>query len=276
MSEWRLLKRFRSVNGEIAYDVLGSGPPIVLLHGTPSWSFLWRNVAKRLMQDWRVFIYDLPGYGYSEKLEKQDISIKAQARVLRDLLHYWNLLDESVSIAGHDIGGAIVLAAHLLEGCYFSKIALVDAVILSPWITPTTRHQQEHLECYKTMPTHIYEQVALAHLRTAFYREPDEQTLKSYFEPWKGEKGQAAWYRKVEQFDESLTHQMEPMLQSLQTPVRLLWGEHDAWLELDVAKRAQAIIPGSELRFIPSAGHFSPEDNPDVVYQELVSFFRTS
>ena len=179
-------------------------------------------------------------------------------------------------IAGHDIGGAIVLAASLLEGCHFAKIALIDAVILSPWITPTTQHQQKYLECYRTMPIHIYEQVALAHLRTAFYVDPDEHTLKTYFKQWQGMTGQAAWFRKVEQFDESVTDQMETMLSGLQIPVRLLWGEHDTWLTPDVAKRAQVAIPDSRLEFIPDAGHFSPEDNPTVVSKELTSFFNAT
>jgi pimeloyl-ACP methyl ester carboxylesterase len=88
--------------------------------------------------------------------------------------------------------------------------------------------------------------------------------------------GQAAWFRKVEQFDESVTDQMEPMLSGLQIPVRLLWGEHDTWLTPDVAKRAQVAIPDSRLEFIPDAGHFSPEDNPNVFCKELISFFNAT
>jgi pimeloyl-ACP methyl ester carboxylesterase len=276
MSEWNLPKRFKSQSGEVAYNVLGQGPPVVLVHGTPSWSYLWRHVAKRLMSDWSVHVYDLVGYGCSERFESQDVSIRNQARILRQLLGYWQLEDTAVCIAGHDIGGAIVLAASLLEGCHFAKIALVDAVILSPWITPTTQHQQKYLECYRTMPIHIYEQVALAHLRTAFYLAPDEHTLKTYFKQWQGMTGRAAWFRKVEQFDESVTDQMEPMLSELQIPVRLLWGEHDTWLTPEVAKRSQVTIPGSRLEFIPDAGHFSPEDNPTVVCKELNSFFSST
>jgi pimeloyl-ACP methyl ester carboxylesterase len=273
MSEWVMPKRFKSESGEVAYNMMGEGPPVLLVHGTPSWSYLWRHVAKRLMSDWRVYVYDLVGYGCSERFESQDVSIRNQAKVLRQLLRYWQLQDTAIHVAGHDIGGAIVLAAYLLEGCRFAKIALIDAVILSPWITPATRHQQEHLACYKTMPNQVYEQVALAHLRTAFHKDPEEHTLMTYFAQWQGTSGQEAWFRKVEQFDESVTAQMEPLLPGLQIPVRLLWGEHDSWLTPDAAKRAQSTIPGSRLDFIAGAGHFSPEDNPNAVYEELVHFF---
>lgn len=273
MPEWNLPKRFKSGSGEVAYNVIGEGPPVVLVHGTPSWSYLWRHVAEKLMSDRSVYVYDLVGYGCSERSASQDVSIRNQAKILRELLSYWQLQDTAVYIAGHDIGGAIVLAANLIEGCQFAKIALIDAVILSPWITPTTQHQQKYLECYKTMPNHIYEQVALAHLRTAFYKDPDEHTLMAYFKQWQGMGGQAAWFRKVEQFDESITDRMEAMLPGLQIPVKLLWGEHDTWLTPDVAKRAQLTIPGSRLEFIAGAGHFSPEDNPNAICKELINFF---
>ena len=272
MSEWNLPRRFKSESGEIAYNVLGDGPPVVFVHGTPSWSYLWRHIANKLMSNWSVYVYDLVGYGCSERSESQDVSIRNQARILRQLLEYWQLKDASTPIIGHDIGGAIVLAGHLLEGCPFSQIGLIDAVILSPWITPTTQHQKKYLECYLTMPNHIYEQVALAHLRTAFYQEPKEHILMNYFRQWQGPTGQAAWFRNVDQFNESVTNQMESRLLGINIPVLLLWGEHDNWLTTDVAKRAHSIIPGAELEIITDAGHFSPEDNPNQICEELRKF----
>ena len=61
---------------------------------------------------------------------------------------------------------------------------------------------------------------------------------------------------------------MEPMLPDLQIPIQLLWGERDTWLLPDKAKKAHQSIPNSELEFIKDAGHFSPEDNPDEIYEK--------
>ena len=90
MSEWNLPKRFKSESGQVAYNVIGEGPPVVLVHGTPSWSYLWRNVAERLMSDYSVYVYDLVGYGCSERSGSQDVSIRNQAKILRQLLRYWH------------------------------------------------------------------------------------------------------------------------------------------------------------------------------------------
>ncbi len=46
-------------------------------------------------------------------------------------------------------------------------MALVDAVVLQPWITANIRHLKAHLDVYRTMPTHLFREVAAAHLRTA-------------------------------------------------------------------------------------------------------------
>jgi pimeloyl-ACP methyl ester carboxylesterase len=45
MTHWRPSQRYRIPGGEVAYEIFGAGPPVVLIHGMPSWSYLWRNVA---------------------------------------------------------------------------------------------------------------------------------------------------------------------------------------------------------------------------------------
>lgn len=219
-------------------------------------------------------MFDLLGYGDSEKHEGQDVSIAAQARMLVELLELWSL--ERPLVAGHDIGGAIVLRAHLVEGCSFERIALVDSVVFNPWLTPTTVHIRDHLETYRTMPVHIYEQVVRAHLRTAVNQQLDDETLAGYLAPWSGRAGQAAYFRKIAQFDEADTAVLETLLGQLGVPVLVLWGQNDGWIAPSVAERLHRAIPGSELSWILGAGHFCPEDAPDAVAMELVRFFQAT
>ena len=267
---WRLSRRARLSQGDIAFDAFGEGPPVVLVHGTPSWSYLWRNIVPVLADRFTVYVFDLLGYGDSEP-KGQDVSIAAQARLLTALVGVWGL--EAPAIAGHDIGGAIVLRSHLLDEVPFSRIALIDAVVLRPWITPTTRHMQAHLDVYRTMPTHIYERVAAAHIATAVHRPMDEATFERYFSRWRGEEGQEAYLQKVAQFDEEYTDEFEPFLGSMQTPVRIVWGEQDTWLDPAFARRLHELLPNSDLKLIPDAGHFSMEDAPEEVTRELRDFF---
>ena len=57
---WNLRRRLALSGGEIAYDVLGYGPPLILVHGTPSRSYIWRDVALRLAD--RFFATYLEGW----------------------------------------------------------------------------------------------------------------------------------------------------------------------------------------------------------------------
>jgi len=256
----------------MVYRQAGSGPPVVLVHGTPSRAYIWREVVPTLAEGHAVYVYDLLGFGASERGEGQDVSIAAQGLALAELVEAWEL--EEPRVAGHDIGGAIVLRAQLLHERRFRRLALIDAVVLAPWVTPTTRHIQAHLDVYRTMPNHIFEQITAAHLRTAVRRDFDPEAFAAYQGRWQGVDGQAAYLQKVADFDEADTREFEPLLGSIGVPVLVLWGAEDAWLDPSLAHRVGDLIPGSEVVLIPGAGHFSLEDAPGEIRQALLDFFR--
>jgi pimeloyl-ACP methyl ester carboxylesterase len=270
-AEWRLSKAYDSAGGTVAYDVLGDGPPVVLVHGTPSWSYLWRDVAAQLAGRFTVYVCDLLGYGSSEKRAGQDVSIGAQNRMLAELLDHWEL--EQPCIAGHDFGAAITLRLMLLDGRRFDRVALCDAVAIAPWITPFSRHVQRHLEAFETVPEHIHRQMIATHLRTAIARDMSDAELEPYLRPWLGPVGQAAYYRQVAQFDEHYTREIESRYGDIRTPTLVLWGEQDGWLAPELGRRLAEAIPDARLEPIPNAGHFLPEDQPGPVAQALASFF---
>jgi pimeloyl-ACP methyl ester carboxylesterase len=269
--EWNLRRRVALTGGELAYDVLGFGPPLLLVHGTPTRSYIWRNVVLRLADRFSVYAFDLLGFGQSERKDALDISIPTQARLLAELVETLNL--DAPSIAGHDIGGAIALRAHLSEGIPFGCIALIDSVALRPWITPTTRHFKEHIDAYQTMPNQAFEAIVASHLRTATYRPMDQATLATYLDQWKGEVGQELYLQIVAQLDENDTAELEPLLPSIAVPVRIIWGENDAWLPPTTAHRLHELIPGSDLVLLPNAGHFVMEDSPQEVAAILFDYF---
>ena len=134
---WTLSQSFDFQGQDVRYDVRGEGEPLVLVHGTPWSSFNWRHLIPRLAESWTVYYFDLLGYGQSEKRDGQDVSLGVQNEVLAGLLEHLGL--ESPTIIGHDFGGATVLRSHLLNGCAYKKIVLVDAVALAPWGSPFFR-----------------------------------------------------------------------------------------------------------------------------------------
>jgi pimeloyl-ACP methyl ester carboxylesterase len=268
---WNLRRRITVSGGEISYDVLGYGPSLILVHGTPSRSYIWRDVASRLADRFTVYVFDLLGFGQSERREGLDVSISGQSRVLADLVEAWEL--DAPSVAGHDIGGAIALRTHLLEGVSFGCIALLDSVVLRPWITPTTRYVKAHLDVYRTMPVKTFEAILASHLRTATHKPLDEHAFATYLEGWRGESGQRLYLNKDAQLDERDTAEFEPLLPSIGVPVSIIWGEQDAWLDPALAERLHELIPGSDLLVLPETGHFAMEDSPQLITAALFDFF---
>jgi pimeloyl-ACP methyl ester carboxylesterase len=181
---WQLSKTYEATGGTVAYEILGAGPPVVLVHGTPSWSYLWRNVAGKLAERFTVHVCDLLGYGMSQKRDGQDVSIAAQTRLMAELLDAWQLREPC--IAGHDFGAAITLRLLLLERRRFRRVALCDAVAIAPWITPFSRHVKRHLEAFQGVPAHIHRQLIATHLRTAIARDISDAELAPYLRPWLG------------------------------------------------------------------------------------------
>ncbi|MFN2483726.1 MAG: alpha/beta fold hydrolase [Candidatus Limnocylindria bacterium] len=269
---WALGRRAQLSRGVVAWDVFGAGPPVVLVHGTPSSSYLWRNVVPGLAREFSVYLLDLPGYGDSPEPAADEASIATHATMLLELLEHWGV--EEPAVAGHDIGGAVTLRAHLLGGRRLRRLALVDAVVLTPWITPTTRHIQAHLDVYRTMPNQIFEQITSAHLRTAVATDVDERAFAAYQERWRGEAGQAAYLQRVAHFDEQHTREFEPLLSGIRVPVLILWGTDDAWLDPALAGRLGDLIPRAVVGMVPRAGHFVMEDAPAEVTRSLLDFFR--
>lgn len=104
-------KKFAEVDGRrLAYVEVGAGPPIVLLHGNPTSSYLWRDVIPGLVGHGRVIAPDLIGQGDSEKLPASDgpgrYSFEVAYRYLDGLVSALGA-DRAVTLVGHDWGSAL-------------------------------------------------------------------------------------------------------------------------------------------------------------------------
>jgi pimeloyl-ACP methyl ester carboxylesterase len=272
MAGWELRRECAARDGVVRYDVFGDGPPLVVVHGTPSSSYEWRHVIPRLAGEWTVYAYDLLGYGSSEKRAGGDVSLGAQTRLLAELLDHWEL--QRPAIAGHDFGGAITLRTHLLERRDFSAIALLDPVAVAPWGSPFFRLVRANVAVFEQLPAAIHEAVVAAYLRGAFHRPLADGDLAAYVLPWLGAQGQDAFYRQIAQADQRYTDEVEPLYGSISAPVLILWGEEDEWIPVELGRRLHTLIAGSEFQLVPGAGHFLQDDAPGAVADHLARFFR--
>jgi haloalkane dehalogenase len=98
--------------GRMSYLDEGEGPPVVMVHGTPTWSFLYRHLVKALAPRHRCIVPDLPGFGLSDRVSDASYRPEDQARRLTALIETLRLKDFTLVV--HDFGGPIGLA-HAIE-----------------------------------------------------------------------------------------------------------------------------------------------------------------
>ena len=268
---WSLNRKFDYEGQSIAYDVLGGGDPLVLVHGTPFSSYLWRRVARELARHYEVYLYDLLGYGQSEKRRGQDVSLGVQNDVFAALVDHWNLARPNV--IAHDFGGATVLRAHLINGCDYNKLLMFDAVAVRPWGSPFVQHVRQHEAAFAGVPGYLQHAILGAYIRGAIAREMTDAELEPYIAPWMGEIDQAAFYRQIAQMDLQFTDEVEGRYGEMRSPVMLLWGIEDEWIPLERGRQLAGMIPGCELREIAGAGHLMQEDAPEAIVSAALTWF---
>lgn len=259
---------------EVAYYEDGTenaGPPVVFLHGIPTWSFLWREVAPALAADRHVVVPDLLGYGNSAQHDGFDRSIRAQEMMLGALLD--RLGADSTAIVAHDIGGgtALRLAAHQPDR--------VERLVLS------------NVACYDSWPVEFIHGLGLPGMADEL---ADDETLEEKMAfvfdkglhddaaehsefcegmraPWQSEMGRTSLVRNA--IATNTNHTSELDYGEVTAATLLLWGADDVLQSIDYAERLEDDIAGeTELVPLDEAYHWVVEDRSDAYHEEVKRF----
>jgi len=262
----------------ISYGRHGKGDPVVLLHGTPSSSFIWRNIVPKLVRKGhKVHLYDLLGYGLSERPwdTEVDTSVTGQVPILLRLLDFWGL--EQINLVAHDIGGAIAQRLSIFEPGLIRTLTLIDTVSFDSW--PSERTKQQMRDGFEAL---IKKQDAehRKHFEEWIYSTVEnkqhlcESSLVTYIGYISGAVGQGSFFQhQVKHYDPGHTLEISDRLIELGTlPVQIIWGGDDAWQVVAWAYKLHDAIPNSELHIIPECGHFAMEDKPEEIGRLIDSF----
>lgn len=251
----------------VRWDSFGTGPALVFLHGTPWSSLLWRPIAEALSEQFTVYLWDMPGYGFSSKDPSHAVDLGTQGELFAELLDSWGL--DGPHVVAHDFGGAVALRARLLHGCTFASLCLVDVVALSPWGSPFFTLVKEHAAVFGQLPAAVHRGAVEAYIRGASHRGLRADDLAMLVDPWADAEGQTAFYRQIEQADERFTAEVEPRYGDITEPVHIVWGREDTWIPSDRARRLGECIPHATVALIEHAGHLIQLDAPAALAAEL-------
>ena len=269
MTDWSLTESYSFEGRAVKFDVSGTGPPVIVVHGTPWSSYNMRHIIRGLSDTFTVYYFDLIGYGQSDKSDG-DVSLGVQNIVLECLIKYWGL--EKPAIIGHDFGGATALRTCLINQQAFDKMILIDPVSISPWGSPFFQHVKEHEAAFAGVPDYIHEAIIRAYIDTAAFTPLSDDVMRNTIRPWSGADGKAAFYRQIAQADESYTDEVQPAYSEIAEPLMILWGREDTWIPVERGKQLHELIPGSLFHELADAGHLVIEEQPGLLLEKIRPF----
>ncbi|WP_434053171.1 MAG: alpha/beta hydrolase [Roseibium sp.] len=267
-------------NTRIAHGVHGNGEPVILIHGTPSSSHIWRNIVPPLVAaGHKVHVYDLLGFGLSERPwnPEVDTSVTGQVPILEGLLRHWKL-DEFHLIA-HDIGGGVAQRFGVQSPGRLRSLTMIDTVSFDSWPSSRTKQQMQNgLERLIKAGDDEHRKHFRDWLLSTVHSPDglDETALGIYLDFISGPIGQGSLFQhQVRHYEPRHTQDVAESLHELgRLPVQLIWGADDAWQVVDWAHRLHEAIPGSELHVLEKCGHFAMEDQPEQISGLLVDFLN--
>jgi 2-hydroxymuconate-semialdehyde hydrolase len=262
------VNRAKVSGGKIAYADQGQGPVVLMLHGFPTSSFLWRREIPVIASRMRVIAPDLLGYGRSEKPEGADLTMEAQARYVRELLDQLGV--DEFAVVAHDLGG-VVAQLLALEGGVRTMV-LLDVACFDVWpiegvkMLQAAEPEQETAEFVEGV-VRLSIELGVAHKERL-----DEAAMQGYVEPWLEDP--AAFFRAVRAIDGRGLAGREEELAALDIPALIIWGEEDPYLPVELAERLGDVLSWSTVALLPGCSHFVTEDAGPTVDQLMFEYLK--
>jgi haloalkane dehalogenase len=258
----------------VAYRELGSGPPVLLLHGWPTSSYLWREVMVPIAERNRVLAIDLPGFGGSDKPLGVRYGFELFERTLDGFLAALGV--EEVGLAVHDLGGPVGLHWTVRRPGRVTRLAILNTLVypefseavlqfIKACSTPELREQL-------TSPAGLEAAMGLG---LADESNLTEEMLDGVREPFRTPESRRALADAGIGLEPEGFAEIARLLPSLGIPVRVIYGERDRILPdvRETMSRVKQDLPQAEVTALPECGHFLQEEAPDEVGALLARFF---
>ncbi len=267
---WRALypfeSRFHQTGGQrMHYLDEGSGDPLVMVHGNPSWSFYYRKLVAAFSETGRVIAPDHIGCGLSDKPQDYAYTLAQHVDNLGSLLDQLEL--ERINLVLHDWGGAIGMGFAVRHPERISRIVVFNtAAWLStrcPWRIRVCR-----IPVLGALAVRGLNGFAGAAVHMAVERTMPPEVMAGYLAPYDSWANRIATLRFVQDIPLSESHptyqtlgQIEAELHRLvERPMQIIWGMKDWCFTEHFLEGWQQRFPAAELHRIPDAGHYVVED----------------
>jgi pimeloyl-ACP methyl ester carboxylesterase len=287
MSEKKSTPFHRSVHtasGRISYTEQGTGPVALFVHGVLLNGYLWRHQLEDLSDIRRCIAPDLLAHGNTEIAPNQDVSVTANAKMLKEFLDALHI--DQVDLVGNDSGGGI---AQIFAALYPERVRSLT-------LTDCDTHDNWPPEAFKPFLAMAVAGGLRATLETMLsdksvyrspqalgpaYEHPDQLTdgsIEKYLRPFvRTEQRTRDLQRFLAAFDNKHTLAIEAQLKTLKAPTLILWGTDDVYFDVKWSHWLADNIPGTRRRVeLQGARIFFPEERWQEFNKELRAHWQVA
>lgn len=269
--------RFLDLHGcRIHYVDEGAGPVMLMLHGNPTWSFLYRHLIARLRDRFRCIALDYPGFGLSSAAPDYRFLPAEHARVLEAFVETLDLRDSTLFV--QDWGGPIGLRVAARQPGRFRAL-----VVANTWAWPITG--VAHFEWFSrliggpvggflirrfNLLVNLF--IPAGHKRT---RLPSE-VMAHYRRPFPTAPSRVATHvfpREITGSAQLLSDVEAGLARLAHLPALIVWGDGDFAFRRQERQRFESIFAHHTTRLLRGAGHFVQDDAPDEIADAIVDWW---
>lgn len=257
---------------KVAYSDEGSGEPVILLHGIPTWSFLYREVIPLIATNFRALAPDFLGHGYSDRRDRFDRSLMAQTAMIVRLMDALGI--ETATIVGHDTGGGVALIMGIERPERVKRLVLSNVVAYDSWPIDDMVELGNPLWKKKT-PAEIADFIRSG-LPDGVHK-PERLTpdfMAGIAAPYADEEGKISIIRNASSLNTNHTMALVDRHKEIRAPTLLLWGVKDPWQTIADAERLASEIPNARLVRMEQCSHWLQQDDPETFAKEIAAFIR--
>ena len=260
-------------------------PPVLMLHGNPTWSFYYRNLVRALSPNFRCIVPDHIGCGLSDKPGDDQYDYRLSSRI-EDISKLIEYLDLSVplTLVVHDWGGMIGFAWAVQNPDLVSKLLIMNTAAFP---IPEEKRMPPALSLVRdlrlgeflTLRFNAFSGIAA---RIGFKKPVSKEVRKAYKLPYDSPANRIATARFVQDIPLSnkdpgfdiLLRTAEQLYLLEDKPCFIAWGEKDFVFDNTFLKRWLEYFPDAELHRYPDCGHYILEDGGPALIDTIREFIE--
>lgn len=278
-SEYPFESNYHDINGHrLHYIDEGEGEILLFVHGTPSWSFDFRNVIKLLRTEYRCIAIDLIGFGLSDKPEDYDYSTINHSKTLEIFIRNKKL--NNINLIVHDFGGPIGFNAAINDPGKFKRL-----IVLNTWMWSSAQ-DPEFIKLKKILKSPLLPFLYKVMNFSPRYIMPSSfgeiklsnKIKKQFIKPFatiSQRNGALAFAKSLlndQDWFESLWQRKE-VISTL--PTLFIWGMKDPVIKSHYLNKFLTGFTNSIILKLENAGHYPQEEHPEKVANAIDSFMKS-